>query len=60
MKKQEKPSSINKKGTVVGLVICFVGAIAMVGTYTFRQYQNGIQQDQELAQAKIQKQADDR
>ncbi|MEG0793352.1 MAG: M23 family metallopeptidase [Lachnospiraceae bacterium] len=58
MKKQEKPSSINKKGAVVGLVICFVGAIAMVGTYTFRQYQNGTQQEQELAKAKLQEEAD--
>ncbi|MEF9916918.1 MAG: M23 family metallopeptidase [Lachnospiraceae bacterium] len=35
-------SSKQKKGTTVGLVICFVAAIAVVGTYTFKQYKNGV------------------
>lgn len=36
------------KGVAVGLVLCFVAAIAMVGTYTFNQYKDGMQD--ELAQ----------
>lgn len=34
-------SSKKWKSATVGLVICFVAAIALVGTYTFKHYQDG-------------------
>lgn len=43
MKKNEKPSFLKGKGAAVGIVICFVAAIALVGTYTFRNYENKIE-----------------
>ncbi len=39
-----------KRGVAVATVLCFVAAIAVVGTYTFRDYQNS-KQDQEIADA---------
>lgn len=38
MNKEQKPSK-RKKGASVGIAICFVAAIAIVGTYTLRDYQ---------------------
>lgn len=38
MNKDPKPSK-RKKGASVGIAICFVAAIAIVGTYTLRDYQ---------------------
>ncbi|MGO5053834.1 peptidoglycan DD-metalloendopeptidase family protein [Lachnospiraceae bacterium LCP25S3_G4] len=52
MMKQERPSNMNKKGAVVGLVICFVAAITIVGTYTFKRYNDGMKE--ELAKAESQ------
>lgn len=46
MKKRPKPSN-GKKGATVGIVICFVAAVIMAGTYTLRDYQES--QRQELA-----------
>lgn len=43
MKKNEKSSLLKGKGAAVGIVICFVAAIALVGTYTFRNYENRIE-----------------
>lgn len=48
MKEKDNPLR-QKKGATVGLVICFVAAIAMVGTYTLKHYKNGM--EQQLAQA---------
>lgn len=45
-------STKGKKGVSVGLVICFVAVIAMVGTYTFRHYQSEVKN--ELAKAELQ------
>lgn len=47
MKNSLKPSK-KGKGVAAGLVVCFVAAIAMVGTYTFNQYKDGM--NEELAQ----------
>lgn len=38
MNKNEKPFSLKRKGAAVGLVVCFVAAIVMVGAYTFNNY----------------------
>ena len=37
MKKDQRPSQ-TKKGATVAAVLCFVAAIAIVGTYTFNGY----------------------
>lgn len=44
MNKRPKPSR-GKKGATVGIVICFVAAIAIVGTYTLRDYQEAKRQE---------------
>ena len=36
---KRRGSSGSKKGTAVGIIICFLAAIAIVGTYTLRDYQ---------------------
>lgn len=48
-KKNEKPFQMTRKGAAVGLVICFVAVIAIVGTYTFNNYQKKL--DEQIAQA---------
>ena len=42
MNKNERPSFLRGKGAAVGIVICFVAVIAMVGAYTFNNYQKQI------------------
>lgn len=49
MNKNEKPAFLKGKGAAVAAVICFVAVITMVGTFTFRNYQNRV--EQELARA---------
>lgn len=44
MKNDLKPS-LKGKGVAAGLVVCFVAAIAMIGTYTFNQYKDGMQEE---------------
>ena len=44
MNKNERPSSLRGKGATVGIVICFVAVIAMVGAYTFNNYQKQIEE----------------
>ena len=44
MNKEQKPSK-RKKGASVGIAICFVAAIAIVGTYTLRDYQETKQKE---------------
>lgn len=41
----KKPKSSKKKSASVGIAICFVAAVAIVGTYTLRSYQNSEQQE---------------
>lgn len=47
-----KPESSNKKrkGVTAGVVICFIAAIAAVGTYTVRNYQNRVAEELALAE----------
>jgi len=46
-----KPESSNKrKGVTAGVVICFIAAIAAVGTYTVRNYQNRVAEKLALAE----------
>lgn len=52
MNKNEKPFSLKGKGAAVGIVICFVAVIVMVGAYTFNNYQKKL--DQQLAKAEEQ------
>lgn len=49
MNKNEKPSFLKGKGAAVATVIYFVAVITMVGAFTFRNYQNRM--EQELAKA---------
>lgn len=44
MNKEQKPSK-SKKGASVGIAICFVAAVAIVGTYTLRDYQEAKRQE---------------
>ena len=50
MNKRQRPSQ-KKKGAAVAAVVCFVAAIALVGTYTFNDYKR-TQQKEELELAK--------
>lgn len=43
MNKNEKPASVKGKGAAVATVICFVAVIAMVGVYTYGNYQDKIE-----------------
>ena len=52
MNKNERPSFLRGRGAAVGLVICFVAVIAMVGAYTFNNYQKQI--DEQVAKAEDQ------
>lgn len=49
MNKNEKQAFLKGKGASVAVVICFVAVIALVGTFTFRNYQNKF--EQQVAQA---------
>lgn len=49
MNNDEKQSFLKKKGASVAMVICFVAVIALVGAFTFRNYQNKMKQ--QLAKA---------
>lgn len=40
MKNNKEVPKLGKKGTLAGLVLCFVAMITLVGAYTFSQYQN--------------------
>ena len=49
MNNNEKQSFLKGKGASVALVIGFVAVIALVGTFTFRNYQNKL--EKQMAQA---------
>ena len=55
MNKNERPSFLKGRGAAAGIVICFVAVIALVGVYTFNNYQKDI--DEQMAKAE--KQADE-
>jgi len=51
-----KPESSNKrKGVTAGVVICFIAAIAVVGTYTVKNYQNRVAEKLALAEEESKK-----
>ena len=52
MNKNERPSFLKGRGAAVGIVICFVAVIALVGAYTFNNYQKDI--DEQIAKAEEQ------
>ena len=52
MNKNERPSFLKRRGAAVGIVICFVAVIALVGVYTFNNYQRDI--DEQMAKAEKQ------
>ena len=52
MKKNEKPSLLKGKGAAVGIVICFVAVIALVGAYTFNNYRKDL--DEQVARSEEQ------
>ena len=60
MKKNEKPSFLRGRGAAVGIVICFVAVIAMVGTYTFNNYQKQIDEQVAKAEEQAEKLTEDR
>ncbi len=45
---KKETSSKGRKGASVGLVICFVAAVAMVGTYTFRNYEDNLEKEMKM------------
>lgn len=49
MNKNEKPSFLKGKGATVGVVICFVAVICLVGAYTFSNYRENI--NEQMAKA---------
>lgn len=49
----KKPFSLKGKGAAVGIVICFVAVIVMVGAYTFNSYER--KTEDQVAQAEEQK-----
>lgn len=57
MNKKQKPSQ-KKKAATVAAVLCFVAAIAIVGTYTFNDYKT-TQQKEQLARAEETNDAED-
>lgn len=52
MNKNEKPFSLKGKGAAVGIVICFVAVIVMVGAFTFNNYEKKL--NEQLAKAEEQ------
>ena len=52
MNNNEKMSFLKGKGAAVALVLCFVSVIAMVGAFTYNNYQKSM--EQQLAEAEEQ------
>lgn len=51
MNSEERAQLLKKRGAAVAMVFCFVAVIALVGVYTFSNYQQ--KQEQQLAEAEI-------
>lgn len=51
MNSEERTQLLKKRGATVAMVFCFVAVIALVGYYTFSNYQE--KQEQQLAEAEI-------
>lgn len=58
MNKQQRPSKKGRKQVALGLVVCFVAAIALTGAYTWSHYKDRTQKELELAQAEEQARED--
>lgn len=55
MNKNQRPSKNGRKQAAIGLVVCFVAAIAITGAYTWTNYKD--RTERELAQAEEERQA---
>ena len=51
MNKKQRPSKKGRKQAALGLVVCFVAAIALTGVYTWSNYKDRTQKELELAKA---------
>ena len=59
MNKNERPAFLKGKGAAVGVVLCFVAAITMVGSYTFNHYKKNMGQQMKEAQTEAEKLTED-
>ena len=59
MNKNERPSFLRGKGAAVCLVICFAAVIALVGAYTFSNYQKDINEQMAKAEEQAEKRTED-
>lgn len=59
MNKNERPAFLKGKGAAVGVVLCFVAAIMMVGSYTFDHYKKNMGQQMKDAQTEAEKLTED-
>ena len=59
MNTNERPSFLKGKGAAVGIVICFVAVIALVGAYTFSNYQKDINEQMAKAEEQAEKLTED-
>ncbi len=50
MNKNERPSFLKGKGAAIGVVICFAAVIALVGAYTFSNYQRELEEQMAKAE----------
>ena len=60
MNKNEKPSLLKGKGAAVGIVICFVAVIALVGAYTFNNYKKDMNEQIAKAEEQAEQLAEDK
>ena len=59
MNKNERPAFLKGKGAAVGVVLCFVAVITMVGSYTFNHYKKNMGQQMKDAQTEAEKLTED-
>lgn len=58
MNKKQRPSGKGKKQAAIGLVICFVAAIALTGAYTWTNYKDRTEKELALAEEESQAKLD--
>lgn len=59
MNKNERTPFLKGKGAAVGIVICFVAVIALVGAYTFSNYKKDMNEQMAKAEEKAEKLTED-
>ena len=59
MNKNERPAFLKGKGAAVGVVLCFVAVITMVGSYTYNHYKKDMEQQIKDAQTKAEQLTED-